>query len=189
MNSKTNNFNFIDEKKFEAKNDENKINFIKAINDDVYLIKLIKTNIMMENKINQINDFKIIDICFDKHHLNLIFNADNNSLSKIREHYYMTKNVTPEDADNNFNKYKVNRYYLLPIDFEIKHRSFEHYKDYLLNELIKVIQDQLIFDFFKYEWGYEDAIYLSYLIYKEKIKPISDESKKEIIKKILIEYH
>ncbi|MDE5545756.1 MAG: hypothetical protein K2I76_04015, partial [Malacoplasma sp.] len=146
---------------------------------------LIKLNVKIENNLKEITNFKITGFNFDSFDLNLIFEADEKSSSLIKDNFLNSKASCSEDANKNFNKYKISKYYLLPVDFEVKLRNFDDYKTYLMPKLKENVIDKIIFDYFKHEWTYVDTVYYAYRLHIEKVRLIPITEKKEIINNLL----
>ncbi len=180
------NLTLLSNKDFDQKIAASHQEFLKSLNDNENgVLDLIELNIKIDNNLEKINDFKIVDFNFDSFDLNLIFETDEPSSIIIKEKFFNKKASCSEDANKNFNKYKISKYYLLPVDFEIKLRNFQDYKTYLLSNLKENVIDKIIFDYFKDEWTYVDTVYYTYKLHMEKIKFMPMNEKIEIINKLL----
>ena len=160
--------------------------FLESLNNNDYeILNLIKLNVKIDNKLEEITSFKIVSFNFDSFDLNLVFETDEKSSTVIKSNFLNSKAACSEDADKNFNKYKISKYYLLPVDFEVKLRNFDDYKTYLMAKLKDNIIDKIIFDYYKHEWTYVDTVYYAYRLHMEKVRLIPTNEKIAIVNKLL----
>lgn len=177
MDRNMTNIKFIDDKEFNQKIEDGKKTLLEAIKNNNEIKNLIKLDIKIDFDLTNINSLDFTDIAINSNGLYITFQTESNIADQIKNVYLKKYASCEEDAAQNFNKYKINRYFLLPVDFEIKMRSPNYYLDYLLDSLKKSIVNQIIFTANKQEWGYDGTMYSYYLIYKQNIATLSDDQK------------
>lgn len=178
--------NFIEESYLEKIAEENRIKLLNYVKSNLELIKLIKLNLFSQYDLESLNfDIEIINLFFDTNNLLIIFKSDYATEQKIKNEFRKKEASCDEDALLNFNKLKLNRHFLIPVDFVVKMRSFDMYKDYLINNFKQSLISQIIFYLKKDEWNYDGTLISYYNIYLKNIKNMDFDSKLEIINNIL----
>lgn len=175
-----NNLTFISDKEFNETIEKGRLELLSKIKDNEQIIQMIKLDLMIDFELDNIIFLEVVDIHINVHNFNLKFKSDEKTMDLIKDKYLKKYASCEEDANNNFNIFKINRYFLLPIDFEIKMRSPHLYLDYLIESLIESIKEQIIFDKFKNEWGHNGTLFSAYLVHKENIAPLSKQEKEKI---------
>ncbi len=175
MDKHMTNITFISDDEFAKKIADGKLFFKNLINDNNEMIDLIKLDLMIKNNLKDISDFEIEKLEIDSNNLYLVFKADNNSLETIKNNFANTEAVCEEDTEKNFNKYKLNRHFLLPIDFEVKLRNPSTHMDYLKNEFIRILKEQIVFNSISHEYDYDGTLFNYFEIYKKHIKTMDKQ--------------
>lgn len=181
-----NNLNLLSNNEFDSRIQKSKDDFFNSLNNNELNINyLINKSISYNNQFNKMNDFQIINFSSDNSYFILEFNADHESLSKIRFNYFNRVSNCAETADKNFNKYKINKFFLLPTQFEIKLRNFDTYKDFILSSLLDIVKSKIIFDLNKDKWNYNGTVFHFYHLYNTYIKQMNEQEKDKIINNFL----
>lgn len=181
-----NNLNLLDNSKVDIVLSKSKDDFLISLNEnELGILNLIKRNIEIINNISDMKNFQIIDFTFDNSYFSLEFNCDHESLSKIRANYFDNICNCPEIADKNFNKYKINKFFLLPIQFEIKIRNFNSYKDFILSSLLDIVKSKIIFDLDQNNWKFDGTIIHYFNLYNKHIKSLNNVEKNNVINELL----
>ena len=181
MDRNMTNLTFIDDKSFEQKVEDGKNILKDAINNNAQLMDLINLNISIQYGLEKIKDLKIEKIIFDPSNINFVFSCDKQQEQQIKKIFLETIASCIDDANNNFNKYKLNKYFLIPIGFEVKTRTPEHHLQYLINSIIECSKKQIVFDLNKKAWEYDGTVMSAYNLFKKHIFTKSDNEINEIV--------
>lgn len=175
--------NLITDIEFENKVKKGLQDFQIAIENNSEILNLISKNILLNYNIVSNEKVKITSIGFDKNFFNIFFSFDESINKEIYNSFLKNEATCEEDAKLNYLKYKLNRFFLIPIDFEIKIRSFDTYREYLMSNLKKAIKAQMYFDMNKNKWDYDNTLFSYFNIFKKHIRDLSVEKLDEEINK------
>ncbi|MCF0218023.1 MAG: hypothetical protein HUJ42_03205 [Malacoplasma sp.] len=181
--------NLIDNTEYESIIQKSQSEFIEALNNNEYgILDLIKLDLQIHYN-TKINYLKILQIEFSKTNLNLVFEIDESVQKNIYDTFLKNEASCESDASKNFNKFKISKYFSLPVDFEIKLRTFEMYRDYLLSSLKDNIVDKIIFDYYKEEWQFVKTVYHAYMLYRDHILNIDKNQKQVMLSQIKMKFN